>query len=181
MALRINLHKIRPGYILKPRGKNLKFVYYLRCALRQLVPVFWLRRHKSALLASLSTRADREQILERVDYYNKLTAIRPISGQTHVRDITNNKDTYNRDTFEFTRYFDENLLLDTHFGDWTEICDTPSIVKTRPISGDNSNNVILKLDKVRHFIFLKDRRSFASKWDKAIFRGVTSQPTAYDS
>lgn len=176
MALRINLHKIRPGYILKPRGKNLKFVYYLRCALRQLVPAFWLRRHKAALLASLSTRADREHILERVDYYNKLTGTRPLSGRTHVGDITNSNGTYSRDTFEFTRYFDENLLLDTHFGDWTEICDTPSVVKTRPISGDNSNNVILKLDKVRHFIFLKDKRSFASKWDKAIFRGVTSQP-----
>lgn len=40
MALRINLRKIRPGYILKPRGKKLKFVYYVRCGLRHFVPSF---------------------------------------------------------------------------------------------------------------------------------------------
>ena len=171
----LGLNKLRPGYVLRPRGKNLKFVYYLRCAARYFVPSIWLRRHKAALLASLDSRPDKEQILDRVDYYNKLTGIRELTGQTYVRDITNRTDVYNRDTFEFTRYFDRDLLLDTHFGDWTELCDTPSIVKTRPLAGDNSNNVILNLDKVRHFIFLNDKLAFDSKWDKAIFRGVASQ------
>ena len=83
---------------------------------------------------------------------------------------------YNCDAFEFTRYFSPDLLLDKHFGDWTTICETPSIVKTRPLSGDNINNVILNLDKVRHFVFLKDKRTFASKWDKAVFRGAAYQP-----
>ena len=72
--------------------------------------------------------------------------------------------------------FSPDLLLDKHFGDWTTICETPSIVKTRPLSGDNINNVILNLDKVRHFVFLKDKRTFASKWDKAVFRGAAYQP-----
>ena len=172
----LSLNKLRPGYILRPRGKNNKIVYYLRCAARYFVPSIWLRRHKAALLASLDSRQDKEQILDRVEYYNKLTGIRELSGQTYVRDITNRNDVYNRDTFEFTRYFDRDLLLDTHFGDWTELCDTPSIVKTRPLAGDNSNDVILNLDKVRHFTFLKDKRSFDSKWDKAIFRGAAYQP-----
>ena len=79
-------------------------------------------------------------------------------------------------TCRFTRYFSPDLLLDKHFGDWTTICETPSIVKTRPLSGDNINNVILNLDKVRHFVFLKDKRTFASKWDKAVFRGAAYQP-----
>ena len=154
MALRINLRKIRPGYILKPRGKNLKFVYYVRCGLRHFVPSFWLRRHKAELLATLDARTDKEQILDRVNYYNKLTGIRALSGLTHVSDVTNSNGTYNCDAFEFTRYFSPDLLLDKHFGDWTTICETPSIVKTRPLSGDNINNVILNLDKVRHFVFL---------------------------
>lgn len=166
MALRINLRKIRPGYILKPRGKNLKFVYYVRCGLRHFVPSFWLRRHKAELLETLDARTDKEQILDRVNYYNKQTGIRELSGLTHVSDVTNSNGTYNCDAFEFTRYFSPDLLLDKHFGDWTTICETPSIVKTRPLSGDTSNNVILNLDKVRHFVFLKDKRTFASKWDK---------------
>lgn len=131
MALRINLRKIRPGYILKPRGKNLKFVYYIRCGLRHFVPSFWLRRHKAELLATLDARTDKEQILDRVNYYNKLTGIRELSGLTHVSDVTNSNGTYNCDAFEFTRYFSPDLLLDKHFGDWTTICETPSIVKTR--------------------------------------------------
>ena len=49
-------------------------------------------------------------------------------------------------------------------------------MKTRPLSGDNINNVILNLDKVRHFVFLKDKSTFASKWDKAVFRGAAYQP-----
>ena len=139
MALRINLRKIRPDYILKPRGKNLKFVYYVRRGLRHFVPSFWLRRHKAELLATLDARTDKEQILDRVNYYNKLTGIRELSGLTHVSDVTNSNGTYNCDAFEFTRYFSPDLLLDKHFGDWTTICETPSIVKTRPLSGDNIN------------------------------------------
>lgn len=176
MALRINLRKIRPDYILKPRGKNLKFVYYVRRGLRHFVPSFWLRRHKAELLATLDARTDKEQILDRVNCYNKLTGIRELSGLTHVSDVTNSNGTDNCDAFEFTRYFSPDLLLDKHFGDWTTICETPSIVKTRPLSGDNINNVILNLDKVRHFVFLKDKRTFASKWDKAVFRGAAYQP-----
>lgn len=95
MALRINLRIIRPGYILKPRGKNLKFVYYVRCGLRHFVPSFWLRRHKAELLATLDARTDKEQILDRVNYYNKLTGIRELSGLTHVSDVTNSNGTYN--------------------------------------------------------------------------------------
>ena len=105
-----------------------------------------------------------------------LTGIRELSGLTHVSDVTNSNGTYNCDAFEFTRYFSPDLLLDKHFGDWTTICETPSIVKTRPLSGDNINNVILNLDKVRHFVFLKDKSTFASKWDKAVFRGAAYQP-----
>lgn len=86
----------------------------------------------------------QEQILDRVNYYNKLTGIRELSGLTHVSDVTNSNGTYNCDAFEFTRYFSPDLLLDKHFGDWTTICETPSIVKTRPLSGDNINNVILR-------------------------------------
>ena len=50
----------------------------------------------------------------------------------------------------------------------TSLPFTATEAKTRPLSGDNINNVILNLDKVRHFVFLKDKSTFASKWDKAV-------------
>ena len=81
MALRINLRKIRPGYILKPRGKILKFVYYVRCGLRHFVPSFWLRRHKAELLETLDARTDKEQILDRVGVSGFLCLGRLFQGQ----------------------------------------------------------------------------------------------------
>ena len=175
MALRISLHKIRPSYILKPRGKNLKFVYYTRCALRNWVPQWWLKHHKTMLLNSLEHRTDKDYILDRVNYYNKLANLAPVTGTKSLADIPNKGSTYNRDTFEIARYFDSSLKVDTLFGDNTLIGSTPSIVKSRPIHGNNQFDIVLNLDKVRHFTFLKDKRSFASKQNKAIFRGVVSQ------
>ncbi len=184
MALRISLHKIRPSYILKPRGKNLKFVYYIRCALRNWVPQCWLKRHKTTLLNSLEHRTDKDYILDRVNYYNKLTSITPVTGTKSLTDIPNKGSTYNRDTFEIARYFDPSLKIDTLFGDNVQIGTTPSIVKSRPIQADNQFDVVLNLDKVRHFTFLKDKRSFASKLNQAIFRGATivkSRPIQADN
>ena len=134
-----------------------------------------MHRNLACVIDKSSRGAKLKRAFEELPY-NKLTGIRELSGLTHVSDVTNSNGTYNCDAFEFTRYFSPDLLLDKHFGDWTTICETPSIVKTRPLSGDTSNNVILNLDKVRHFVFLKDKRTFASKWDKAVFRGAAYQP-----
>lgn len=176
MTFRINLKKIRPSYILKPRGKNIKAAYYMRCALRSLTPAFLLRHRAEQMIVSLDSRSDREEILERVNYYNRLSAPAPISQKCTVGDIPNGKSSYDRDFFEYARFFDQSLFVDTGFGDNVIITPTPTIVKSRPIAGDNANDVILNLDKVRHFVFLKDKRSFSSKTDDAIFRGIVAQP-----
>ena len=81
------------------------------------------------------------------------------------------------DTYEFTRWFSDRLLWNTVPGDVTTVPDVPSIVKSRPICGDNANSVLLNLDKVRHFIFLRDDIPFRKKSDKAIFRlAITRRP-----
>lgn len=175
MAIRINLQKIRPGYILKPRGKNNKAAYLVRCRLRSFMPTALLRRRAQALFASLDSRPDRDAILDRVGYYNRLETVSPTTGRLTVGGIPNGGSNYCRDFFEYGRYFDQGLFVDTLFGDNTSIAATPSIVKSRPIAGNNANDVVLNLDKVRHFTFLKDRRSFASKTDDAIFRGAALQ------
>lgn len=80
-------------------------------------------------------------------------------------------------TYEFTRWFSDRLLWNTVPGDVTTVPDVPSIVKSRPICGDNANSVLLNLDKVRHFIFLRDDIPFRKKSDKAIFRlAITRRP-----
>ena len=59
-------------------------------------------------------------------------------------------------------------------GDVDYVPQVPSIVKSRPIAGDNSRSTILKLDLVRHFIFVNDHTSWRDKQDRVVFRGKVS-------
>ena len=54
-------------------GKNSKLCYYLRCFLRYVFPRRLLQARLDRVLARLDRRPDREYILDRVAYYNKLT------------------------------------------------------------------------------------------------------------
>ena len=53
----------------------------------------------------------------------------------------------------------------------TYVPEFPSVVKSRPLCENNHNSVVLKLDKVRHFIFVDDEKSFEEKDFKVVFRG----------
>ncbi len=177
MAIRLNLYRIRPGYILRPRGKNLKATYFVRCWLRNFVPKSVLLREKESLLSGLEHRPDADYIRDRVEYYNKVAERRPLPVTSQqVKDIPNAHGVYNRDSYEVLRYFDGSLPLVTQFGDNQTIPQYPAICKSRPIHGDNANAVLLNMDKVRHFTFLKDKVRFADKRDQAIFRGAVFQP-----
>lgn len=57
------------------------------------------------------------------------------------------------------------------YGDITKVPPHPAILKSRPITGDNRNSVLLNLDKARHFNFLEDDMSFRDKQHMSIFRG----------
>ena len=56
-------------------------------------------------------------------------------------------------------------------GDVTYVPSYPSIVKSRPLEENNQNSIVMKLNKVRHFIFLDDHTPFSEKRNKVIFRG----------
>lgn len=61
-------------------------------------------------------------------------------------------------------------------GDVNYIPKMPSIVKSRPIDQkNNAFSVLLKLDRVRHFVFLHDSKPWEKKLDKVIFRGAIGQ------
>ncbi|MDR1535857.1 MAG: glycosyltransferase [Planctomycetota bacterium] len=62
------------------------------------------------------------------------------------------------------------------FGDVTTVPETPAFVKSRPIAGDNRNSVLLKLDRNRHFVFIRDKKAFSEKRDRLIGRGNMIQP-----
>lgn len=172
MSLGIDLRKVH----LKPRGKNSKVTYQWRCLKHRLAPRFWLQRRHKQLLNLLEARSDKDYIQERVNYYCKLSKEASLLGEYQLSSMPKAKNNYYRDFFEYSRFFDEKLCVDTAFGDNVSVLPTPSITKSRPIGNNNENCVLCNLDKVRHFIFLKDKRSFESKLPKAIYRGASYQP-----
>lgn len=51
-------------------------------------------------------------------------------------------------------------------------------MKSRPLTDDNVNSIVMKLDKVRHFIFVDDKKAFTEKKNMVIFRGkVKGKPS----
>lgn len=161
-------------YILRRSGKNLKFPYYFKCHLYYLMPNFILRRRLSIILKTVTDREDYDYILSRVNYYNKLTTRTLLveSAKTlgsHSR--RGNGGVYFFDSYEYTRWFPSSLKWSYLFGDVIDVPAVPSIVKSRPIRCENRNSVLLNMDKVRHFCFLNDKKSFNEKRDIVIFRG----------
>jgi hypothetical protein len=122
-----------------------------------------------------ASRYDADYLKYRIDYYNKLKDPTPLSDQAvevGKLPLPKRKRVYYFDTVEFTRYFRKKLKAHFLFGDITHISDEPSITKSRPVSGDNKNSVILKLEKMRHFMFVKYDIPHHLKIDRLMWRGV---------
>ena len=173
----MNIRKIR--YTLGS-GKNNKLLYYIREYAKLSVPrplMTWWRRR---LLAAAKQRNDYEYIMDRVDYYNKLSpalasATSHEAWQEKSVDVGSQpmmrQKVYYLDSMEYARSFDPACRWHVLSGDITHVDNVPTIVKSRPISGDNANSVLLKLNKIRHFIFVDDHTPFMEKKDMAVFRG----------
>lgn len=160
--------------IFQRRGKNSKLGYYLKNAFRLMEPRFVLSPKIRNLYDIVNERNDSEYIYERAAYYNKLVSATELSDSAcRIKDfnLKGRRSSYFFDTYEFVRYFGENLRFVPLFGDVTYVPSEPSIVKSRPLCDDNANSVVLNLDKCRHFVFLNDKIPFEDKEFRIIFRG----------
>lgn len=152
--------------------RNNKFLYYAGGVLRNLYPRAFLNLR--ARLRPGNTVAEQDYLLKRLNYYNKLNLVLPLSDKAISLAELNRPQqgtVYYFDTVEYTRYFNQTLKAHFLFGDITHIPDEPCIVKSRPISDVNENSVLLKLNKIRHFTFVEDDTPFESKLNKLVWRG----------
>lgn len=160
-------------------GKNPKYSYYLKSYFLRLLPLKAIcRKRLNKILAQTDTRSDKNYINDRVNYYNRLAEpVKLPEGSPHLNELKLQKKgkVYYFDSFEYLRYFPENLQWNYCFGDINFMPDTPSIVKSRPIHNQSANAILLNLNKVRHFIFVKDKIPFEKKMDKVIFRGKVNE------
>ncbi|MDR0511318.1 MAG: glycosyltransferase [Rikenellaceae bacterium] len=158
------------------RHRNGKFGYYLACLLSYMLPDALFRRRLSRCLAG----AD-EAVARRADYYNRLDAPFSLPDNTvtlkgftfgNRKRLKTFRSAYFFDTVRYTRYFSPEKPFAFLFGDVTTVPEHPSVVKSRPVEGDNRNSVLLNLDRARHFVFLKDGKPFRDKRDMLVGRAA---------
>ncbi|MGI6232926.1 MAG: glycosyl transferase family 90 [Prevotella sp.] len=159
-------------------GKNPKWKYYVQAYLNLYLPRSLQACLRKTTLRGWQQRSDADYIRKRVNYYCKLSADTPFDQNRFEKEsvrladqqITGQK-VYYLDSFHYAKSFDKNLKWLLLPGDVTRVPECPSVTKSRPINGDNANSVIMKLNKVRHFIFVNDKIPFEKKQDRVIFRG----------
>lgn len=164
-------------------GKNIKLTYYLSSYLRMVVPGIIYRHRLRYLLKNVNSRKDFDYIMNRVNYYNKLTPEIYIQNHelTRLRDQKMCKQkVYYFDSLRYARYFDKKLKWNLIPGDVTQVPDIPSIMKSRTLKGDNSYSGLLKLNRIRHYIFVKDRKKFDDKLNNLVFRGKIGKPGTFN-
>ncbi|PIE50195.1 MAG: lipopolysaccharide biosynthesis protein [Flavobacteriales bacterium] len=150
--------------------KQIKLFYYIKAFLRYLLPNGGFERKIKRLEKRLSSD-QLKQVSERVDYYNKLSTS-DFSRKHLLKELQKPKSpkTYYFDTYEYARFFNQDLKFNFAFGDVTHIPSLPSIVKSRPIAGQNENSVVFNLDKARHFVWVKNDQDFHTKENRLIGR-----------
>lgn len=171
-------------------GKPNKFLNFLSGFITTLIPSCIYRSKLNEILQQAKERSDYDYITKRVNYYIKTTTAFKIDEKDSIHKerswlfFTGKTGDFKRDTFhtayyldqhEVTRWFPKDFRWNFCPGDVYFTPTTPTIVKSRLLTGDNSNSVILKLDKLRHFMFVNDTKPFRDKKDMAIFRGKIRQ------
>lgn len=159
-------------------GRRGKLSFYAKSLLSMAVPSPLCRKQLDNLLLSVEKHPERDDILSRAEYCCKLApgsidksliseGFRPLSSLS-LRDAPS---AYFLDAKEVLRFFPPSFPVSFLPGDITYVPQRPSLVKSRPVAGDNSAGVLLALNKIRHYNFINDRHSFEDKLGIACFRG----------
>lgn len=161
--------------------KQVKFFYYIKAYLRRILPTTSYSVKIKELERSLSA-SQLELVASRVNYYCRSSVKSSLSSPCcTLKDLRSpvTPKTYYHDTYEYARFFPEELSINFVFGDVTTVPDLPSIVKSRPVAADNHNSVLLNLDKARHFVWVRNDQPFQTKKDVLIGRGAVFQEHRY--
>ena len=128
------------------------------------------------------SQEELDEIGHRVDYYARCAEGSEVDSRNSVTvggfrfpwKAKKKHTTYFFDLYECVRCFPQKLRFSYLMGDVAWDLPTPTFAKTRPITQGKSNTVILPLNKVRHFRFINDTRSFREKRDMIVFRNSLS-------
>lgn len=148
------------------------------------VPRCWFRWRKVSVLSSLSDQ-ERQEAEQRARYYCQMDTIGGKHEITGTDALTVGEFkypwgqkhkfvTYFFDLYNVLKYFPIHLRFYRIFGDVNYVPNMPAFVKSRPIAHTPANGIILKLNQVRHFHFVHDKKCFADKQDRMVSRNFLS-------
>lgn len=136
--------------------KNNHLLYNLRGLGYLLYPKFlgkYTIEKKISTLSKLSSN-ELEKISQRVNYYCSFAPISlPKTKKLTHLELLKKGSRYFFDTYEHMRFFSKHLDYILEQGDINFELHHPSLCKSRPILHTYSNNVLLNMDKIRHFKF----------------------------
>ena len=168
--------------IIKKNFKNNKFLYYFKGFFSLLIPNFFYKNKLQRLLISIPDNK-LDYILKRVNYYNKIenkiSTNRTWSKLSDLQ-IKSKGKTYFFDSYSIVKYFPKSLKANFLFGDINYVPKEVSFVKSRPINAENKNSIILKLNKVRHFLYVNDITPIEKKKDILFGRSAVHQKQRID-
>jgi hypothetical protein len=131
-------------------GKNIKLPYFIAQLSRYAVPKVLLRSRLEEILRDGEKRYDMDYVLDRVNYYNRLTGAERLSP-TEATPLKEHKfrgrhSAYIFDSYQTTRFFDDSLRWQTYFGDGVFDLLHPTIIKARKIDrgGEKADRVIFR-------------------------------------
>ncbi len=157
--------------------RNSRFVYYLKTLTKYAYPRSLLTLDYDKFKPALEQYGE-ESACERLHYYNKINSPFEL-GDTAQRlkdlSLKDRATMYLLDLMEYARFFPQDYRLVSNFYDITHVPETPTIVKSRPVV-NNDNSVLFNLNKLRHFLFVKDPIPFREKQNTLVWRGSVYQP-----
>lgn len=171
-------------------GKPCKLLFFIRKNIGLLLPRFYYVSRRKRVLEQSLKRKDIDYIFQRVNYYFKIDFSWKVSPENiqhkaqnvffYTGPVTGYKrhmfsSAYYFDQHDVTRWFPSNFRWNYCPGDVYFTPNVPTIVKSRLLSGENNNSVILKLDKLRHFMYVNDKKRFSEKKNMVVFRGKIRQ------
>jgi len=163
--------------ILPRRYKNNKFIYYSYHLPRLLLPKPCFQWRREMILNSIDQH-DADFIQSRVDYYHPRDRCFRVDEKaaTYSKLPLCRSTIYSLDLMESMRFFPRTHRFNYLFGDVTRVFEQPTIVKSRPVGEANSNSIVMKLNKIRHFNFIRDPWSYHEKKSRLVWRGAVYRP-----
>ena len=161
------------------KHKNNKILYYLVNYIRQFIPSTF---YQKKLAQEIHSKQQLRDILKRVAYYNKLSNTITLKSPVQLSDIKTvpGSKVYFFDLYQYSRYFNQKLKGLFLFGDIIEVPQQPTFVKSRPIGDNNANSVLLKWNKLRHFMFIKkEQKTYPEKKNMLVSRGKVHKTQAH--